>query len=190
MSIYLRLLLVAAAIGTTVLAATLTTPSYGDSAMCIRLVPLPGGRQELVNQCNTCRQATVMRSQISAGPPITRNFSLSARSTLELPFYGPGRARVTVDTACQGTPGAPPNLAAKDTKPDVLKSCVYLARSDSGGVELVNGCHTCRKVAVRRIDKTLTKYTDQAFALPANEIKPVPANGYAHVALIGEAACY
>lgn len=191
MSIYLRFLLAAAAIGMTVLITSLSsTPSYGDTAMCIRLVPLQAGREELVNVCNSCRQATVMRSRISAGPPITRKFSLAAKSTLELPFYGPGRARVMEDTACQGTPGAPPNLAAKAKQPAVLKRCVYLARSNAGGVEVVNGCHTCRKVAIRRINKSMTKYADQAFALPGNDIKAVPADGYAHIAVIGEAACY
>lgn len=195
MSLSLRLLLIAAAIGATVIAATLSTPSFGDSATCVRVMPLPGGRERLVNQCNMCRQATVMRSRVSTSAPMTRQFSLRARSTFELPFLGPGRTRITNDTACRGTKQAPPNIAAETKKAAAPQKCVRLMRVDNtatggSGIELVNGCNSCRKVAVRKIGAKLERYQDQAFALPPGKAKPVSADGYAHVAVIADVACF
>lgn len=189
MRIYHRLLVAAAVIGLAVTVATLATPSFGDATQCVQLVPTRGG-ETLVNRCSSCVMATVLRSRTSSQPPISRQYSLRPRSKFDLPFKGPGRSRVTVVTACRGGEGAEPNLAAETEKALDQQRCIRLTRAPEGGVQLVNGCRSCREADVRRIDAKAENYADESVSVPGGKAKPFAANGFAHAVVIGERACF
>lgn len=189
MSVYLRVLIATTAIALAAAVATLTTPSFGDTAQCVRLVPTQTG-EKLVNLCQSCRMATVMRSRTASQTPVSRQFSLRPRSEFDLPFKGPGRTRITVDTACEGTPGAAPNIAAEAEAAADRRKCMRLTAAPDGGLQLVNGCTLCRTAEVRRIDAAAKNYADESFSVPGGKVAPVPAKGYAHAVVIAEAACF
>jgi hypothetical protein len=153
-------------------------------------VPTQTG-EKLVNLCQSCRMATVMRSRTASQTPVSRQFSLRPRSEFDLPFKGPGRTRITVDTACEGTPGASPNLAAEaEAAAAEAQKCMRLTPSPEGGLQLVNGCTGCRTAEVRRIDARAKNYADESFSVPGGKAAPVPPKGYAHAVVIAEAACF
>ncbi len=100
---------------------------------CTRLFPT-GGREVIINSCNTCRTVGITRKRPGIAVPVIRSFNVPAKSTFQVPFRGPGRSRITSERACKGESGASKNLVEPGPKRKNDKACVSLEKARTGGV--------------------------------------------------------
>lgn len=162
-------------------------PASADS--CVRVVPRQGG-ENLVNQCDSCRQVSVLRMRTGAGAnPTQRTFVVQGGMTMPMPFRGTGRSRITGETPCEGVPGGPTNLvnpkAAAPAPGEPL--CVQLYRA-GGAIAMVNPCAVCRLVTVERHGANGGS-ARTAYAINAKSQIPLDPLGAASAKLVGETAC-
>ncbi len=155
---------------------------------CTRLIPT-GGREVIVNACNTCRVVGITRKRPGIAVPVIRSFNVPAKSTFPVPFRGPGRSRVTSERACKGEAGASKNLVEPGQKKKTDKACVSLERAKTGGVALVNRCKVCKAVLIERQNRLGGNTQRQAYKVPGSMVLPVPSQGQSRVGLVGEIDC-
>lgn len=175
-----------------VVVMTATTSMPADAAeRCLRIIR-QGDIETLVNSCNTCRVAALIRSRPGSEVPDSRRYDVLPKSTFPVPFRGPGSTRITSDYPCPGEKGGDKDLlnqkadaAPADGKPE----CVSLEQAQGVGVVLVNKCGKCRAVAIERFSADGTGRARAYLTLAAGSRAPVAANGFARVGLLAEIAC-
>ncbi len=155
---------------------------------CTRLIPT-GGREVIINSCNTCRTVGITRKRPGIAVPVIRSFNVPAKSTFPVPFRGPGRSRVTSVRVCKGEAGASKNLVEPGPKRKTDKACVSLEKVRAGGVALVNKCKVCKAVLIERQNRLGGGVQRQAYKVPPSTVLPVPSKGQARVGLVGEIDC-
>ena len=155
---------------------------------CTRLFPT-GGREIIINACNTCQTVGITRKRPGIAVPVMRSFSVQAKSTFPVPFRGPGRSRLTSERACKGEAGASQNLVQPGPKRKTDNACVRLEKAKAGGVALVNKCKVCKAVLIERQNRLGGNVQRQAYKVPGSTVMPVPSKGQARVGLVGEIAC-
>lgn len=155
---------------------------------CTRLIPT-GGREIIVNSCNTCQTVGITRKRPGIALPVMRSFSVQAKSTFQVPFRGPGRSRLTSERACKGETGATRNLVVPGLKKKTVEACVSLEKVKSGGVALVNKCKVCKAALIERQNRLGGNVQRQAYKVPGSTVLPVPSKGQARVGLVGEIDC-
>jgi hypothetical protein len=155
---------------------------------CVRLVPGPGG-ETLVNQCNVCRIVTVLRSRTGNANPTQRSFTVHPGIPVAVPFKGSGRSRLTSDSPCEGTPGAPINLvnpgAQAAAEPEPV--CAKLFRVGDQ-VVMLNGCDSCRKITVARTGQGGGE-ARMSYDLKGRSSMPLDPLGAAAARIVGENRC-
>jgi len=155
---------------------------------CTRLFPT-GGREIIINACNTCQTVGITRKRPGIALPVMRSFSVQAKSTFQVPFRGPGRSRLTSERACKGEAGASPNLVVPGLKRKTDNTCVRLEKAKAGGVALINKCKVCKAVLIERQNRLGGGAQRQAYKVPGSTVLPVPSKGQARVGLVGEIDC-
>lgn len=156
---------------------------------CTRLLPT-GGREVIINACNSCRVVGITRKRPGIALPVIRNFNVPAKSTFQVPFRGPGRSRVTSERACKGEAGASENLVQPGPKKKIAdKVCISLGKAKTGGVVLVNKCKTCKAVLIERQNRLGGKPQRQAYKVLPGTVLQVPSKGWAKVGVVGEIDC-
>lgn len=169
------------------IAAAYVTP-VDAAERCLRIVR-NGNIETLVNTCDTCRIAALIRSRPGSEVPVSRRFNVQGRSTFPVPFKGPGRTRITSDYPCPGDGGDKDLLTTeKDAKPNEPQ-CVSLENSRDFGVVLVNRCGACRAVAIERYTADGTGRARAYLTVAGGSRAPVSANGFAKVGLLAEIDC-
>lgn len=163
-------------------------PKSADAAKCVRIFR-QGNIETLINTCNVCMVATLIRSRPGNAVPVGREFNVQPRSDFPVPFKGPGRSRVKAEWPCPGEKGGQNDLLESFNKPEAEPKCVKMERSDRYDVVLVNSCGLCKAVAIERIASNGTTRSRDYFALNGGATVPVRANGYAQVGLLAEIDC-
>jgi len=153
------------------------------SAKCSRLISR-GGRETIVNTCDTCRVVGIIRKRPGIPAPVRRELTVQALSKIQVPFRGPGHSRITSDIRCKGQPNSGPKLPTSQAN----TKCVQLEQR-AVGVVLVNSCGTCRGVAVQRMNKAGLSLGLQAYKLYPKAVARVASKGAAQVTISGEVAC-
>ncbi|MGB0684252.1 MAG: hypothetical protein ACPGOV_16225 [Magnetovibrionaceae bacterium] len=112
---------------------------------CVQVVNLQG-RPSLINRCNQCRIVSLQRKRPSDTVPISRTFTIPAKSTIEHAFRGPGRTRITSDAACEAVTPNPQSggVASADGE-----RCIGF-RKAGGQILVVNTCRVCRTAQIER----------------------------------------
>ncbi|MEX0694940.1 MAG: hypothetical protein WD075_10875 [Rhodospirillales bacterium] len=154
---------------------------------CVRLIR-QGNIETLINTCDVCRVASIIRSRPGNEVPVGREINVQARSDFPVPFKGPGRSRIKAERACPGEAGAPKDLMTAFDKPESEPKCVSMERADTIGIVLVNRCGECRAVAIERVAGGGNSSRDY-MALAGGASMPVASNGYTRVGLLAEIAC-
>jgi len=155
---------------------------------CVRIVR-QGNIETLVNTCDICVVATIIRSRPGSQVPVGRDFNVRARADFPVPFKGPGRSRIKSEQPCRGGIGAEQDLITSFNKPTAKPECVKMERSARNGVVLVNRCSVCKAVAIQRATADGGTTSRDYFALAGNTSMPVRSNGYAQVGLLAEIDC-
>ena len=155
---------------------------------CIRLIR-QGNIETLINRCDVCRLASIIRSRPGNEVPVSREINVQARSDFPVPFRGPGRSRIKAERACPGDAGAPKDLMTAFDKPASEAKCVSMEQADNIGIVLINRCGECRAVAIEGVAGNGSNRTRDYMALAGGASMPVAANGYSSVGLLGEIAC-
>lgn len=173
--------------------AALVPASKAEAAdRCIRIVR-QGNVETLVNTCNACRVASLIRSRPGSEVPVGRRFNVQPKSTFPVPFKGPGRTRITSDFPCPGTAGGDKDIFNSESEqqetPPGTPECVSLEQSSDVGIVLVNRCGTCRAVAIERYTADGGGRARAYLMVAGGSRAPVAANGFARVGLLAEIAC-
>ena len=153
-------------------------PSVGSR--CIRTRKRLG-RFELVNRCSVCRSVQIQHTRPNNRPAVLRDYYVTPKGVIILPFRGKGRTRVLTDSACERND----RLAKSAEKRS--QSCVRMRR-DTRGLMLINICSVCKVGVVERLfdggrsdQKTVT--------IASNGYSPVTANGARSARLVSEVPC-
>ncbi len=164
------------------------SPEKAAAEECVRLVPGPNG-ESLVNQCNACRNVTLLRSRAGNATPTQRTFTVHPGMPVAVPFKGSGRSRMISESPCEGTPDAPVNLVKPTTQAaaEPEPSCVKLFRVENR-VMMLNGCDTCRRITVGRTGSGGGE-ARMNYELKGKSSLPLDPLGAAAARLIGEASC-
>lgn len=172
-------------------AAIVTMPEPAQAkSECLRIVR-QGDIETLVNRCDVCRVASMIRSRPGSQVPVSRRFNVQPQSTFPVPFRGPGRTRLTSDFPCPGEPGGDQDLLDQKStaKNQDGQKCVSMERSTQFGLMLVNRCGTCRAVAVERFTADGAGRARAYLMVSGGSSVPVNANGFARVGLLAEIPC-
>lgn len=180
---------VAAPLALLLIAGMASKPAAAAANQCLRLA-LDGGSEVIVNMCDQCRVASIIRSRPGNDVPVGRKYNVQPKSTFPVPFRGPGRSRITSDFPCPGEAGGDQDLlnfkAAEKTAGD---KCVSMERADGDRVMLVNRCGTCRAVAIERMAEGAKSGVRDYFLITGGSRLPVEANGFSAVGLLGDIPC-
>ncbi len=163
-------------------------PRDADAARCIRIIR-QGNIETMVNTCNTCVVANIIRSRPGNAVPVGREFNIQPRSDFPVPFKGPGRTRINSEKPCPGERGADQDLMESFNQPKAEKKCVSMERSQRYDVVLINKCGLCKAVAIERVTADGASRSRNYMALAGGSTVPVRANGFAAVGLVGEIDC-
>lgn len=155
---------------------------------CIR-IQRQGMTETLVNICSVCQRATIIRSRPGSEVPVGRSYDIQPKSTFPVPFRGPGSTRVTNETVCPADAQAANSADSNLLPPSDGKSCISMQRSGRAGVVLVNRCGECRSVSIQRINTNGAVGARGFMMVVGGASLPVPSEGYAGVALLGESSC-
>ena len=163
-------------------------PGRAAAEECVRLIPGPGG-ESLVNQCNACRNVTLLRSRTGNATPTQRSFTVHPGMPVAVPFKGSGRSRMISESPCEGTPDAPVNLVKPTTQvaAEPEPSCVKLFRVENR-VMMLNGCDSCRRITVGRTGSGGGE-ARMNYDLKGKSSLPLDPLGAAAARLIGEGSC-
>lgn len=178
-------LFAAALIAVTALAAW---PKDAEAKKCVRIFR-QGNIETLINTCNVCMVATLIRSRPGNSVPVGREFNVLPRSDFPVPFKGPGRSRVKSEWPCPGEKGADQDLLESFNQPKAENKCVSMERSQRHDVVLINKCGLCKAVAIERVTADGANRSRDYLALAGGSTMPVRANGFAAVGLVGEIDC-
>lgn len=158
------------------------------ASRCARLIP-QGGREVIVNNCSQCRIVNITRKRPGIPAPVSRSFNVQPKSTLQVPFRGPGRSRVTSVLPCKGERGAAINLVNPGLQKKTAKVCVSLEQAKAGGIVLVNKCRACKAVLVERQNRLGGKAKRQAYKMAPQSVQAVSSKGATRVGLLAEVNC-
>lgn len=156
---------------------------------CLRIVR-QGAIETLVNTCDACRIASLIRSRPGSEVPVGRRFNVQAKSTFPVPFRGPGTTRIKSEFPCPGEKGGDQDIMniKQEAKPGTPE-CVSLEQASDIGIVLVNRCGTCRAVAIERYTADGAGRARAYLTVAGGSRAPVAANGFARVGLLAEIAC-
>lgn len=169
--------------------ASVAVPTAEAKDRCLRIVR-QGNIETLVNTCNSCRVAALIRSRPGNAVPMSRRFNVQGQSTFPVPFRGPGRTRITSDFPCPGEEGGDTDLLKAEEAPAPgAPKCVSLERASDVGIVLVNRCGACRAVAIERYTADGSGRARAYLTVAGGSRAPVNANGFANVGLLAEIAC-
>lgn len=149
---------------------------------CVRLFSQEGG-EVLINACEVCRRVGIERTRPGAQFPTARTVVVPERSRIELSFLGPGRTRLTSEEQCRTAGSGEADAGRSDGQ-----RCVQFARS-RGAYLLVNGCGTCRSVAVLRTDPAGRQSRGTYLVGPQSSLA-YPADGAVTAAIADDAPCH
>ena len=127
-------------------------------------------------------------SDTSIPVPVARTFNVQPKSSVVVPFRGPGRSRITSVLPCKGEKGAATNLVDEKPLKKNDQKCVSLEKGKTGQVSLVNGCRVCKAVLIERQSKT-GKGQRQAYKIGPGSVLPIQPKGAARVGVVGEIDC-
>ncbi len=168
--------------------ASLSGQPADAASQCLRLV-VNGGVETLVNTCNQCRVASIIRSRPGNDVPVGRKYNVQPGSTFPVPFRGPGRSRLTSDFPCPGEPGGDNDLLNPKAQQAAAEKCVNMERGDNNAIMLVNRCGTCRAVAIERMAEGARSGNRDYFLISGGSRLPVKAEGFVSVGLLGDIPC-
>ena len=155
---------------------------------CVRLVPGPSG-ETLVNQCNACRNVTLLRSRTGNAAPTQRSFTVHPGIPVAVPFKGSGRSRMISEAPCEGTPDAPVNIVKPEAQaaaePEPV--CTKLFRVENR-VVMLNGCDFCRRITVARTGPGGGE-ARMSYDLKGKSHLPLDPLGAAAARIVGEGRC-
>lgn len=151
---------------------------------CIHIVR-QANIETLVNRCDQCKIAMLMRTRPGGAIPVTRQFPVLARSTAPVPFKGSGQSRIKSERLCPRDRGKA-EAAAKQPKSN---KCVTLEQSGSLGAVLINRCGECRAAAIQRSNDNQATGVRDYMKLQSGQRKAISSNGYSSVGLLGEIPC-
>ncbi len=114
--------------------------SNADAAGRCVLLTKKGTRETLTNRCDACREVHVRRERTGGGFPTDRVYSLQSKSSLNLPFRGTGRTRITADASCDGS--EPTDSLGEEER------CIAIVPNSKAGPVLVNTCEVCRVAVI------------------------------------------
>ncbi len=157
------------------------------SNRCARLLPT-GGREVIINVCSSCLIVNITRKRPGIAVPVARTFNVQPKSSIQVPFRGPGRSRITSVIPCKGEKGAAPNLVDQKPLNKKDKKCVALEKGKTGQVSLVNTCRVCKAALIERQSKS-GKGQRQAYKIGPKSVLPIQSKGAAQVGLVGEIDC-
>ncbi|MDA0997048.1 MAG: hypothetical protein O2944_02440 [Proteobacteria bacterium] len=152
-------------------------------------IAVNGGSELLVNKCDQCRVASIIRSRPGNDVPVGRKYNVQPKSTFPMPFRGPGRSRITSDFPCPGEPGGDNDLLNFKPEAKAEQKCVSMERAGSNAIVLINRCGTCRAVAIERTSRGSNSGTRDYFLLAGSSRLPVSPNGFDAVGLVGDISC-
>ena len=160
------------------------------ASQCVHLTKKYGS-EAIINRCTSCRSVGLTRRRPGIPAPIMRRYTIPANSKFPTPFRGPGQTRITSDTACKGSAKAQSfNLKTKrDSSQNSGNRCVALKQMTNGQTFLVNSCHSCRGVAIERMNSAGRSLGRQIFKLKPLAASHVDNLGASRVGLIGEVSC-
>ncbi|MSO85082.1 MAG: hypothetical protein EXR02_09155 [Rhodospirillales bacterium] len=145
--------------------------------------------ETLVNQCNACRNVTLLRGRSGNANPTQRSFTVHPGIPVAVPFKGTGRSRKISESPCEGTPDAPVNIvnpaaqAAAEPEPVYVKLFRVQDR-----VMMLNGCYICRKITVARTGPGGGE-ARMSYDLKGKGSLPLEALGAAGARIAGEGRC-
>ena len=154
----------------------------------MRLVPGPSG-ETLLNQCNACRNVTLLRSRAGNASPTQRSFTVHPGMPVAVPFKGSGRSRMISESPCEGTPDAPVNLVKPKAEAQAVEEplCTKLFRV-ANRVVMLNGCEVCRQVTVGRVGPGGGE-ARMTYDLKGKSHLPLDPLGSAAARIVGEGRC-
>ena len=114
-------------------------PSALAAGQCV-VLSKQGTRETLTNRCNACREVHVRRERPGGGFPTDRVYRLMEGSSVNLPFRGTGRTRITIDAGCETDDS--PVSGTED------QLCISIVPKSKIGPALVNRCQTCRVAVI------------------------------------------
>jgi len=163
------------------LAAALAVPSAAEASQCIAQRQDARG-EILINRCSECRLVEIYHQRRGGGFPVKRSYRISGKTSLPLPFKGPGNTRIVSDIACESENSA-------TTEPKIRGSeCGKLIKRPDGNPALINTCSACRGVVLERTMKT-GRTTRQVYTLSGRSVIPVNLRGAVQLEVIGEVSC-
>lgn len=179
--LYAAMVLVVGVTGTAI-------PSDADADRCIQILR-QGNIETLVNKCDQCKIAMLIRSRPGGAKPVTRQFTVMAKSTFPIPFKGSGRSRIKFERLCPRARGQAENEnRSAPVSPD-NKQCIRFETSRSGSVELVNLCDECRAAAIQRSLDGHAGGVRDFVKISAGGRTPISSQGYSNVGLLAEIPC-
>ena len=154
---------------------------------CARLQPT-GGRERIINACSVCVVVNITRKRPGIPAPVARTFNVQPKSSMQVPFLGPGRSRITSVLPCKGERGAAINLVDKNPRKKNGKKCVSLEKGKTGQISLVNACRACKAVLIERQSKS-GQGQRQAYKVGPGSVLPIQPKGATRVGMVGEINC-
>ena len=162
-----------------------TAASMAPGADCIRHARTGTG-EVLVNRCDACMVVGVTRLRRGIAVPEVRKFNVMGKTSVNLPFRGPGRTNLGTIYPCHQANLVKPETMADDSD----KKCITLETDNkTGGVYLVNNCRACRAASVVRMAANGRALGSQAYVIGAKSNLRLSPNGAAKVGLTREDAC-
>ncbi|MBT4891144.1 MAG: hypothetical protein HON65_16470 [Rhodospirillales bacterium] len=162
----------------------LRLPAEAANDRCVRLSRVQGF-ETLVNTCDSCRNAQIIRDRSGLDLPTMRSFRIDSRKTQDLFFKGQGRTRITSDEPCNLEAGI--DQAEKRKAQESSRKCVSPVQTDRG-IVMVNGCTTCRKVIVeRRFAEGGKNFTPYVF--DAKGVMALASDGALQAVIIDDKPC-
>jgi hypothetical protein len=153
---------------------------------CVRLFPQESG-EVLINGCDVCRRVGVERARPGSQFPTARTVVVPEEGRIELSFLGPGRTRLTSEEECRIAARPDEAVTGAVTGRSDGRRCVQFARS-GGAYLLVNGCSTCRSIAVLRTDPAGRQSRGTYHVAPQSSL-PYPADGGLNAAITDDMPC-
>jgi hypothetical protein len=162
-------------------AAAAELPRSGGDGPCVQLLRMPDG-DHVVNRCGVCRSVSVERDRPGSSFPRSDTLTLPANGSQRLPYLGPGRTRILGEQPCSGAGPQTAEPAQREAP-----QCVGLARAN-GTVGLVNGCRSCRIVAVEETRRTGGS-ARESFVVAPSSVLPLGRAGATQIEIVRDDPC-
>lgn len=163
------------------LPASPAAASDGGDRACVQLLRMGDG-DHVVNRCGVCRAVSVARNRPGSNFPRTDTLVLPMGGSQRLPYQGPGQTRILGEQPCTTA-----DAGAAEPINEEASQCVGLVRSNSAA-GLVNGCWSCRVVAIEQT-RVNGGSARESYVLAPSSVLPLRVAGLARVQIVKDDPC-